>query len=236
MMIYHFKKNPRRIQKSFSKRQMKPILFLSKMFTETETRYWSTELKMTTLIWTVRRISHMIKSSKQFTIIYIDHEVNSTIAAETKLNIININKLNLKLIRIFIYFFQFRLNVRHRSKKFNVMSDAFSRLPNKSSTKNENSLDIDAKNSKFDQMYAYVTILIKMSTEFRKMLIDGYVKDSTWKKFKFMLKQLENRLKKKKQTHQRKAKSVSFWKTTLFIKEIRNVSVYRFHAKKLFLN
>lgn len=120
----------------------------------------------------------MIKSSRNSTVIYIDHEVNPVIAAETKLSTTNINKLNLKLIRASTYLSQFRFDVRHRFGKSNVIPNALSRLSVKATSKAKGSLDIDAKDSKIDRMYAQVTTLIEMAPEFRKKLIKDYDKDS----------------------------------------------------------
>ena len=118
----------RKKHETFNKKQIESILVLFKMFTETEFCYWFTKLEMTALIWTMRRISHMIKASKYSTVIYIDHEINLAIAAKTKLNITNIDKLNIKLIKTSIYLFQFWLNVSHWSDKFNIIPDVLSRL------------------------------------------------------------------------------------------------------------
>ena len=38
------------------------------------------------------------------------------------------NKLNMKLIRAFTYFFQFRLKMHHRIDRFNFVSNALNRL------------------------------------------------------------------------------------------------------------
>lgn len=111
--------------------------------------------------------------------IYIDHETNSAIATKTKLNTININKLNLKLIKTFTYLSQFRIEILHKSKKFNVIFDALSRFSMKSLTKKKkDNLNIDAKNSNADQTYAYANILMKINFEFRKFLINDYFKNS----------------------------------------------------------
>ena len=50
-------------------------------------------------------------------IIFIDHTINSIIANQIKLIFYNFNKLNLCLIKTFIYLFQFQLNIKYRSKK-----------------------------------------------------------------------------------------------------------------------
>jgi hypothetical protein len=130
VIMYHLKKDvdEKFLKESLSKRDIESILFLSKTLFKTKSRYWSTELKMTKLIWTIRKIAHMIKSSKHSTIIYTDYEISSVITAIIKLITSSTNRLNMKLIRVFMYLSQFRLNIRHRSKKFNIISDALSRL------------------------------------------------------------------------------------------------------------
>ena len=89
--IYHVKKSLRKNQFS-DKRDIELILFFSKMLTEVESKYWSTELKMTALMWTVRHIAHMIQASKYSTVIYTNHETNPIIAAKIRLNTTNIVK------------------------------------------------------------------------------------------------------------------------------------------------
>ena len=118
----------------------------------------------------------MIKSSKYATVIYTNHEINFVIAIEIKLSTINIDKLNLKLIKTFTYFSQFRLDVKHRSRKSNVISNALSRFSNKTSKKNN--LDVNVKNSKIDRVYAYAIAVTKISSNFRKMLSKKYDKNS----------------------------------------------------------
>lgn len=92
----------------------------------------------------------MIKLLKTSTVIYINHGVNSVIATKTKLSTTNIDKLNLKFIRVSTYFSQFRLDVRHCFEKFNVISNALSRLFVKTTSKAKNNFDIDTENSKID--------------------------------------------------------------------------------------
>lgn len=197
VMMYHLKKdNATPPLKSSGKKEVDLILFLSKMLTGAESRYWPTELEMTVLVWTVRRIAHVIRLSKHSTIIYTNHEANSVIAAKTKLNTSNIDKLNLKLIRVSMYLFQFWLDVKHRSEKSKVISNVLNKLSTVKK-KVKNTLKIDRKDSETDQVYAYAMSLVEMLSEFRKTFIDGYVKDSAWKKIRPMLKELRKRANKK---------------------------------------
>ena len=217
-------------QKLSTKNEIEFILFFFKMFIDAEFRYWSIEFEMTILIWTIRKIFHMIRIFKHFTIIYTNHETNLNITTETKLNITNINKFNLKLIRISIYLSQFRFDIRHRFDKTNIISNIFNKLFIKSNkiSKHKN-LDINAKNSKSNFVYVYNINLLKMSFEFRKNLIKNYVKNSIWKKIKFMLRQLIVRIdiKKKQKIKQtiknrhwfqhRKQIDIFYWQNQTFM-------------------
>jgi hypothetical protein len=125
----------------------------------------------------------MIKSSKHSTIIYTDHDASSVIAAIIKLITSSTNRLNMKLIRAFMYLFQFRLNIRHRSKKFNIVSNALSRLSVEKNISSHEALNIDLKHyqsnmntSENDQTYAYAITLIEMSTEFHSKIQKEYQK------------------------------------------------------------
>jgi hypothetical protein len=159
---------------------------------------------MIELVWVVKKIAHMIKSSKHSTIIYIDHDVSSAIATTTKLSTSSTNRLNMKLIRVSMYFSQFRLNIRHRSKKFNVVSDVLSRLSVEKNNSSHEALNLhqnlehyqfNIEISESDQMYAYVTTLVKMFTNFRAKIQKEYQKKTKWIKLRKMLENLNKRIK-----------------------------------------
>ena len=109
VIIYHVKMIFENLSKSSHRQMIESILFLSKMLALAKQRYWLTELKMTTLIWFVRKLRLIILSFDHLTIVYTNHVVNSTIVNQTKLTSSNMKKLNIKLIRAFIYLSQFRL-------------------------------------------------------------------------------------------------------------------------------
>ena len=121
------------------------------------------------------------------TIIYIDHVVNTFIIKQITLNSININKFNLRLIRAFIYLFQFRLNIRHKSNKNYVISNALSRfffdndrIDQQFSFENAINFDffheniIDSSNN--SNIYAFQKFLIVIFDAFRKQILKDYVK------------------------------------------------------------
>ena len=107
---------------------IKSILFLSRIFNKIETKYWLIELKMCDLIWIVRRIRHIIKTTNQIIVIFIDHIVNTFILKQTIINSNNIDKFNLRLMRIFTYFFQFKIEMKYRLNKKHIIFDALFRL------------------------------------------------------------------------------------------------------------
>jgi hypothetical protein len=186
---------------------------------------------MTKLVWAIKKIAHMIKFSKHSTIIYIDHDANSVIATIIKLSIISTNKLNMKLMRAFMYFSQFRLNIRHRSKKFNVISNALSRLSIKKNNNSHEALNLNLdhfqsniQNSENDLTYAYFTILMKMFSDFRSKIQKKYRKESRWTKLIKMLKSL----KKRREKNNHEESEVDFlWKDELlFHKDRKRLCIF----------
>lgn len=204
VMMYHVKNAKisasRFDEKFFTKKQIDFIMFLNKIFISIESRYWSTELKMADLMWTIKRITHMIKLATHSTVIYIDHEANSTIIIQTKLNTINIDKLNLKLIKTFIYLLQSRLTIRHRLDKTNVILNALSRLSIK--LKKNDFIDLkhyhdNMKDSKWAKNYALNETLIIIDEDFKKQIMNDYIKKKIWTNIIRMLKILKSQKAKK---------------------------------------
>ena len=124
--VYHFF-DDEKFDSSKQKFQQS-ILFLNRLLTNAETRYWPTELKIADIIWVVKKIRHMIEITIHIIIIYTDHSIAVTIVKQTSFNITSIEKLNLRLIRASKYLQRFRLNVRYKSEKANIVFDALSRL------------------------------------------------------------------------------------------------------------
>ena len=90
-------------------------------------------------------------------------------------------------MRAFIYLSQFRLNVRHRSNKKHVISDALSRLSFDNEQVNQQISSEDALNfdifhddivdsSTDHDVYVFQKSFVIMFDEFRKQIIDDYIK------------------------------------------------------------
>lgn len=147
-------------------------------------------------------MQYLIKAASKTTIVFIDYATNLSIVNQIKLTSSSTNKLNLRLVRVFIYLFQFQLDIKYRSNKIHTISDILSRLSASSKEDNQNlkqsnilnlnifyrkirvsivlNLDIyysSIANSKIsNQVYIYQSIIIAILTDFQENLIAKYQK------------------------------------------------------------
>jgi len=114
------------------------------------------------------KIQHLLDLSKiRSSIVFINHEVALEIVKQISLTIAFTNKLNLHLVRALNYIQRFDLELRYKSSKQYVVSNALSRL---TSTNNATS-----RLANEDELNALFTIaLVKIKEFFRKRLIDDY--------------------------------------------------------------
>lgn len=190
MIVCYCKKNKNEKMLSI-KRNVDFILFLNKVFSQTKNKYWFMKLKMTDLIWIACQIAHFIKFFKHFTIIYTNHETNVAIMNQIKFNIINIDKLNMKLIRIFIHFVQFKIKIKHKFEKINIISKALNKLFTKTTNfktiLNESKIAHHTKNE----------FLIQLNSKFKKNLIQNYTENKSWAEIKAIFINFNDKLIKK---------------------------------------
>ena len=184
-MIYHVSSTVSREEYS-QRTKIQFILFLSRFLSSAKIRYWSIELKIVELIWVLRKTRHLIESFKLLTIVYIDHEVSVEIVKQTNLSTSFIDKLNLRLIRASEYIQRFLLNIRHKSKKFHVVSDVLSRLV----TSNKSSSNDDE--NEFNVLFTI--FMIEMNSDFKVKMIDEYKKNSIYVKIFNMLDKQNDKL------------------------------------------
>ena len=199
VVIYHLK--PGADPNSPKQGEIQPIMFLSRMLTTAEERYWPTELEMAGLVWVVRKARHIIEASQHPTIVFTDHAANASIAKQTTLSSSNTDKLNLRLVRASAYLSQFQLDVRYRPGKRHILPDVLSRLPaDRSFLDDGENLDLESYHagmedpSSNDRCLAYHGALIGMSPAFRQRLLDGYAKEKAWNNLIEMLTGLAKRL------------------------------------------
>ena len=186
VMIYHtekFYENPANIDRM----NVQSILFLSKMLTETEKRYWSTELEIAGLVWIVKKIRHMIEAAVKTTIFFTNHSAITSIARQISLTSSNTDKLNLRLVRASTYLSQFDLDVRYKSDKINIVSDALFRLLIVAKV-------FSSLANVFHSIEVFQASLIVMTDEFKKRILAEYAANVSWTKIKKAVENLQKRL------------------------------------------
>ena len=159
---------------------IEPILFLSKLLNDAEKQYWPTELEVTGLVWTIRKIRHMVESTDHPTIVYTDHAATLGIVKQTNLNTVSVEKLNLRLVRASEYLQRFRLDVRYKPRRSHFMPDALSRLASRE-IKRQPDIDqdgvLDTLHVDAIETWALAASIMELSNGFKKRLIDGYDTD-----------------------------------------------------------
>jgi hypothetical protein len=171
VMIYHVEDEE--TEEYSSRSNIRLILFLSRQLNSVEKNYWFTELKIAGIVFTIRKIRHMIESFKKLTILFTDHESALRIVKQTSLIISFIDRLNLRLIRVFEYIQRFNIIIKHKSGKQHIVSDALSRLISENDEFASDSEELDA---------LFIIILIEMKSSFKFKIIHEYSTDLKWKK------------------------------------------------------
>ena len=165
------------------------ILFLSRLLNDAETRYWPTELEIAGLVWVVKKIRHMIEASRHDTVIYTDHSAAVSLVRQTSLNTTSVDKLNLRLIRASEYLQRFRLDVRYKPGKVNIVPDALSRLASRDYKPSDSSLDsLYADVSPIVSVCCFPVSLVEMNDDFRQRLLRGY-QEPRWARVITMVKE-----------------------------------------------
>ena len=102
VMFYHIKEDPVDL-KLIKLSVVQPIMFLLKMLSDAEIRYWPTELKIMTLVWALKKIRHMVEATDKLVIVHTDHAASMSIAYQTKLASTSSDKQNLQLVQASMY-------------------------------------------------------------------------------------------------------------------------------------
>ena len=184
-MVYHVLGNQDVPKNGYPQRsKIRPILFLSRLLKDAETRYWPTELELAGIVWVLSKTRHMIESAPH-TVVYTDHGAALGIAKQTSMTTSSTAKLNLRLIRASEYIQRFRsLEFRHKPGKQHVVPDALSRLGQAgSSIKSQEEGQLDTLHG-----CAYHVTLVEMSDSFKRRLVEEYPKDPQWHKILGVIK------------------------------------------------
>ena len=132
----------------------------------------------------------MIKTTKYIIVIFTNYFVNIFIVKQITFASNNIDKLNLRLIRISIYLSQFRLDIKYKLDKKHVIFDVLSRFSSNNELvvaqfNSKNILDFDIYHEnvinlfcskQVDDIYVLQKSLIIISNDFRQRIIIDYNK------------------------------------------------------------
>ena len=155
--------------------------FFNKLFTDAEIWYWFTKLKIVCLVWTIKKIYHMINEFLADIMIWTDHSATIQIMKQMTLISFFTNKLNLCLVRISQYCFQFHLNIQHQSDWLNIVLNTLSCLLNKIVNSKNQSFEDTFENIN-NEIHIYHITVIEMLSDFQNKIKKVYLKDKKWKK------------------------------------------------------
>jgi hypothetical protein len=161
----------------------RPICYLSKRLNKHEMNYWPTELEVAGMVWTIRKIRHLVDDSDSV-FVFTDHQATKGIAAQQNFRHSAPHRQNLRLVRASLYLSQFpQLKVFHVPGKLNVMPDALSRLQSQQTTNDSEDDDI------YDALQLQASML-RISDDLIDKFQHGYSEDPYYKaKFAEMKRQ-----------------------------------------------
>lgn len=151
------------------------VFFLLRLLAPAERNYWPTEFEIAGFIWIIKKIRHIIESSKSSVIIQTDHSAILNILQQSLvMSITSTMRLNLRLVRASQFFQQFKLNVRHKPGKEHIVPDALSRLAS------TNTAHANPHHSELNALFAYSTTLVKLHPTLISRILAGYNADPWW--------------------------------------------------------
>ena len=189
----------------FKASDVEPIMFLSRMLTNAEQKYWPTEGELACMVWAIKKTRHLVEAVKYPVIIYTDHQANPSIAHNASMKTTSVEKFNLRLVRASEYLQRFDIQVRWKPGKQYFVPDALSRLPSDNiyeshldseyseldclhgdctsyaTNSNTCAINSNAYASNSACYYYYQATLIEMLPEFQARLKKGYKVNTRWR-------------------------------------------------------
>ena len=139
---------------------------------------------MVGIIWVIKKIRYLIEAVIiKIIVIYINYSVVIDIVRQNNINITFIEKFNLRLIRVLKYLQRFRIELKHKFGKVNIILDVLSRLINRFSDrfKTDSFLILNVVDS-------FSINVITVNEIFRNRVIKGYQNKSRWIKIVVIVK------------------------------------------------
>ncbi len=163
--------------KWLSSTSMQPILFLSRLLTAAEKNYWPTELEIADFVWVIKKLRHLVESSRASVIIQTDHSVILDIVQQSSITSTSSTmRMNVRLVRASQFLQQFCLVVRHKPGKEHIIPDALRRLASASRAGH------DEVYSELDALFTYHATLVEISPDLIKRILDDYLANDWWVK------------------------------------------------------
>ena len=172
-MIFHTSIDDKLLQGRWpSSNSVRLILFLSRLLTTAERNYWPTELEIAGFVWVIKKVRHLVKSSRAHVIIQIDHSAILDIFQQSSITwTTSTMRLNLQLVRASQFLQQFKLDVRHKPGKEHIIPDALSQLAS------ANVGQANPSYSELDALFTYNTTLVEIHPELISRILAGYEAD-----------------------------------------------------------
>ena len=142
------------------------ILFLSRQLTLAEIRYQPIKLEIANIVQIVKKIRYIIEVATNITIIYTNYSATIDIVRQSSINTTSTKKLNLRLIRILEYLQRFRIKIRYKPSKTNIVLDTLSRLVSRSLYRSKESLILNTN--------SFLVSIILVSEVFRDRVVKSY--------------------------------------------------------------
>ena len=180
-MVFHVKTDGKRDankSKWPSRAEAEPIMFLSRLLTSAERNYWPTELEIAGIVWTLKKVRHMVESSHQAVRIQTDHSAIIDIMRQNSIvSTSSTMRMNTRLIRASQFLKQFNLDISYKPGKEHIVPDALSRLASL------NKHELPDHHSELDSLTGevlFTAALVQMDESFHNKVLDGYSKDDFW--------------------------------------------------------
>ena len=190
-MVYHVIGDPTDNIQDIKHNSIQPIMFLSRVLTPAEQRFWPTEMEVAGLVWVVSKLRHLIQSTQRRpAIIITDHAAATFISKQTSLTSTSPTRMNQRLVRASMYLSLFDLDIRYKPGKAHTVPDALSRLSRHNNDPPKSGLDelleerVDAQLDS-SPILTHHTTLVEMSAHFKELLKQGYETDKHWSKQDF---------------------------------------------------
>ena len=158
-----------------SSNSLRPIFFLSRLWTTAKKNYWPTELEITGFVWVIKKVRHLVESSRVHVIIQTDHSTILDILQQSSItSTTSTIRLNLPLVRASQFLQQFKLDVRHKPGKEHIIPNVLNQLAR------ANVGQAYPSYSELAALFIYNTTFVEIWPKLISRILAGYKADDYW--------------------------------------------------------